>query len=66
LVYDLVYNPYITPLLKLAEQASANILSGLPMLVYQGAASFELWTGRKAPIDIMFNKAQEVLVGSKL
>jgi len=35
----------------------------LPMLVYQGAASFELWTGRKAPIDIMFDKAQEVLDG---
>jgi len=30
------------------------------MLVYQGAASFELWTGKKAPVDIMFNKAEEV------
>ena len=33
----------------------------LAMLVYQGAASFEMWTGRKAPIDIMFNKAEEAV-----
>jgi shikimate dehydrogenase len=60
LVYDLVFNPRVTPLLQLARKAGANILGGLPMLVYQGAASFELWTGRKAPVDIMFNKAEEV------
>ena len=40
LVYDLVYNPWPTPLLKLAQKAGANILGGLAMLVYQGAASF--------------------------
>ena len=60
LVYDLVFNPRVTPLLRLAQKAGADILGGLPMLVYQGAASFELWTGRKAPVDIMFNKAEEV------
>lgn len=60
LVYDLVFNPRVTPLLHSAQKAGANILGGLPMLVYQGAASFELWTGRKAPVDIMFNKAEEV------
>jgi len=32
------------------------------MLVYQGAASFQLWTERKAPIDIMFRKAEEALM----
>jgi shikimate dehydrogenase len=61
LVYDLVFNPRVTPLLQLAQQAKANILGGLPMLVYQGAASFELWTGKKAPVDIMSNKAEEAL-----
>ena len=61
LVYDLVFNPRLTPLLQLAQQARANILGGLPMLVYQGAASFELWTGKKAPVDIMSNKAEEAL-----
>jgi shikimate dehydrogenase len=65
LVYDLVYNPWSTPLLRLAQKAGANILGGLPMLVYQGAASFKLWTGRKAPVDIMFNKAKEILAGGK-
>lgn len=61
LVYDLVFNPRVTPLLQLAQKARANILGGLPMLVYQGAASFELWTGKEAPVDIMFNKAEEAL-----
>jgi shikimate dehydrogenase len=65
LVYDLVYNPWLTPLLKLAQKAGANILGGLPMLVYQGAASFKLWTGKEAPVDIMFNKAKEILTGGK-
>ena len=65
LVYDVVYNPWLTPLLRLAQKAGANILGGLPMLVYQGAASFKLWTGREAPVDIMFNKAKEILAGGK-
>jgi len=65
LVYDLVYNPWPTPLLQLAQKAGANILGGLPMLVYQGAASFELWTDREAPVDIMLNKAKEVLIGGE-
>jgi shikimate dehydrogenase len=65
LVYDVVYNPWLTPLLRLAQKAGANILGGLPMLVYQGAASFKLWTGRKAPVDIMFTKAKEILTGEK-
>jgi shikimate dehydrogenase len=61
LVYDLVYTPWPTPLLELAQKAGANILGGLPMLVYQGAAAFELWTGRKAPLDLMLRKAEEAL-----
>jgi shikimate dehydrogenase len=61
LVYDLVYNPSPTPLLQLAQKAGARTLSGLAMLVYQGAASFELWTGRKAPIDIMFSIANKAI-----
>jgi shikimate dehydrogenase len=65
LVYDLVYNPWPTPLLRLAQKVGANILGGLPMLVYQGAASFKLWTGREAPVDAMFNKAKEILAGGQ-
>jgi shikimate dehydrogenase len=65
LVYDVVYNPWPTPLLSLAQEAGANILGGLAMLVYQGAASFELWTGREAPVDIMFSRAEQALTGGQ-
>jgi len=65
LVYDLLYNPSPTPLLQVAQKAGANILGGLAMLIYQGAVSFELWTERKAPLDIMFSKAREILTGGE-
>ena len=61
LVYDIVYNPEVTPLLKAARRPGAQTLGGLPMLVYQGAAAFELWTGQPAPIEIMFTAAQKAL-----
>jgi shikimate dehydrogenase len=61
LVYDVVYNPIETPLLAAAKKAGARTLGGLPMLVYQGAASFELWTGKSAPIDIMMRVAKRAL-----
>jgi shikimate dehydrogenase len=65
LVYDVVYNPWLTPLLRLAQKAGANILGGLPMLVYQGAASFKLWIGKEAPVDIMLKRAREMLTGQQ-
>jgi shikimate dehydrogenase len=61
LVYDLVYNPVETPLLRQAKIAGARVLEGLAMLVYQGAASFEIWVAREAPVDIMFRAARESL-----
>ena len=51
-VYDLVYNRR-TELLKEAGKAGAKCANGLGMLLNQGAAAFELWTGRKAPVDLM-------------
>lgn len=53
LVYDLIYNPVETKLLKIAKDKGARIANGLGMLLYQGAFSFELWTNKKAPIAIM-------------
>jgi len=61
LVYDVVYNPIETPLLADAKRAGASTLGGLAMLVYQGVVSFELWTGREAPVDIMMEVAREAL-----
>ena len=61
LIYDVVYNPIETPLLADAKKVGARTLSGLQMLVYQGAAAFELWTGAEAPVDIMFKEARKGL-----
>lgn len=57
LVNDLVYNPVETPLLREAANAGAATLGGLQMLVYQGAASFEMWTGRDAAVQVMIDAA---------
>lgn len=57
LVNDLVYNPLRTPLLRAAETAGAATLGGLGMLVYQGAASFEMWLERPAPTAVMMQAA---------
>jgi shikimate dehydrogenase len=61
LVYDVVYNPIETPLISAAKRAGARTLGGLLMLVYQGAAAFELWTGKPAPIQIMIRAARRAL-----
>ena len=52
-VFDAVYNPNETGLLKEAIKAGAKPVYGIKMLLYQGAESFEIWTGKKAPIDVM-------------
>jgi shikimate dehydrogenase len=52
-VMDIVYNPIETKLAKDAKVAGAKVVSGVEMLLYQGAGSFEIWTGRKAPVEAM-------------
>ncbi|KON32410.1 hypothetical protein AC478_00215 [miscellaneous Crenarchaeota group-1 archaeon SG8-32-3] len=52
-VMDIVYNPVKTKLTKDAEAAGAKVVSGVEMLIYQGAESFEIWTGKSAPIKVM-------------
>jgi 3-dehydroquinate dehydratase/shikimate dehydrogenase len=49
LVFDMVYNPLETPLLKLAKSRGIPVITGLEMFVQQGARQFELWTGKPAP-----------------
>jgi shikimate dehydrogenase len=61
LVYDLVYNPVETGLLMEAAKAGARVLGGLSMLVYQGAAAFELWMSKPAPVDIMLTAARRAM-----
>lgn len=48
LVYDVIYNPFETRLLKLGSKFGAKIINGLHMLIYQGLKSFEIWTGEQA------------------
>ncbi|MEO0562789.1 MAG: shikimate dehydrogenase [Chloroflexota bacterium] len=60
-VYDMVYRPAKTTLMIQAETQGLRAIGGLGMLVRQGAASFEIWTGRDAPVDVMFDAAKAVL-----
>ncbi len=52
-VFDIVYNPLETKLIKEAKASGAKTVGGAKMLVYQGALSFEIWTGKKPPIEKM-------------
>ncbi len=49
-VFDIVYNPAETPLLRLAKKRGCHIVLGYKMLLYQGVLQFELFTGKKAPV----------------
>lgn len=60
-VFDIVYNPIQTRLLKEAEATGAQTINGLEMLVWQGALAFEKWTGQKAPLDLMKKEAIKAL-----
>jgi shikimate 5-dehydrogenase len=52
-VFDIVYNPAHTPLLKHAKKRGCGIVLGYKMLLYQGVLQFELFTGKKAPVKEM-------------
>jgi shikimate dehydrogenase len=53
IVYDVVYRPVLTDLLKNAKQAGATLVFGYEMLLEQGAESFQIWTGIPAPLEVM-------------
>ncbi len=52
-LYDTIYRPLTTRLMRDADAAGARTVGGLGMLIYQGASALEAWTGRKAPLDVM-------------
>jgi shikimate dehydrogenase len=52
-VMDIIYNPAETKLAKDAKAAGARVISGVEMLLYQGAESFKIWTGQAAPVEVM-------------
>jgi len=61
IVFDVVYNPKKTKLIRDAEKMGAKIIPGYEMFVHQGAASFRLWTGIDAPINAMRRAALKAL-----
>ena len=60
-VFDVVYNPLQTKLLREAKTTGARTISGLDMLVWQGAISFEKWTGQTPPVDVMYQSVRKLL-----
>jgi len=62
-VFDIVYEPLRTKLLREARRAGGKTIDGLGMLVHQGALAFEIWTGKRAPIKIMKAAAKRELRG---
>lgn len=63
-VYDMIYRPAETPLLKAARVAGCRAANGLGMLLYQGAKALELWSGRQPPIEVMREALQKNVYGS--
>jgi shikimate dehydrogenase len=62
-VFDMIYNPAETPLLKAAKTAGCRTANGLGMLLHQGAKAFEIWTGKTAPIDVMRQALEKHIYG---
>jgi len=60
-VFDIVYNPIRTRLLKEAEAAGSRVMGGIDMLAWQGALAFEKWTEQSAPLDLMRKEAIKAL-----
>jgi shikimate dehydrogenase len=61
ILYDLIYTPRPTRLLSWAKQQGYSVIDGLEMLIYQGAAAFEIWLGETPSIHVMRQAALEHL-----
>ena len=62
-VYDMIYRPAETALLKAAKVAGCRTANGLGMLLYQGAKALELWTGQTAPVEVMRQALEKEVYG---
>jgi shikimate dehydrogenase len=62
-VYDMIYRPAETPLLRAAKAAGCRTANGLGMLLYQGAKALEIWTGRPAPVEVMRQALKKTIYG---
>jgi 3-dehydroquinate dehydratase/shikimate dehydrogenase len=61
LVFDMVYNPIDTPLIRMAREKGLPVITGVEMFVHQGARQFEIWTGKPAPEDEMLRVVVHLL-----
>ncbi len=62
-VYDMIYRPAETPLLKAARTAGCRTANGLGMLLYQGAHALEIWSGMSAPVEKMRRALEKEVYG---
>lgn len=62
IVFDLIYNPIETKLLKMAKEQGAKTINGLTMFVEQGARSFEHWTGEEMDKEKIYKALESYLV----
>src|SRR5204863_5279842 len=63
LVFDMIYRPAETPLLKAARAAGCRAANGLGMLLYQGAKALEIWTSQAAPVEVMREALRKNIYG---
>jgi shikimate dehydrogenase len=64
-VYDMIYRPAETPLLRIAREAGCRTANGLGMLLYQGAAALEIWSGQSAPLGVMREALMKSVYGNE-
>lgn len=65
LIYDMVYQPLVTPLVAAARETGAQAINGIPMLLWQGVYSFEWWFGGHAPVEAMRAGLAAALAGRR-
>lgn len=63
-VYDMIYRPAETPLLKRARALGLRCANGIGMLLYQGAKALEIWTGQRPPLEVMRQALERNVYGS--